>query len=156
MTLANLVTTNQLMVRHLNGLEEVLELYPALAAGSMTVEHPNGTGYLGFVMNVDDPPDCGSPTAGRQGYGGTQVRSPTDQSPQAPNTAAHCNAPPATGTDVRGSQNVPGGDPMYTGGGNRAYPSVVPSGAMQIGPISPTPTAAGDTSWITVLTGGLY
>ena len=31
--IANLATTGQLLVRHLDGLEEVLELYPALAAG---------------------------------------------------------------------------------------------------------------------------
>jgi phospholipid/cholesterol/gamma-HCH transport system substrate-binding protein len=35
-TLANLVTTGDLLVRHLPGLEQVLELYPALAAGGPT------------------------------------------------------------------------------------------------------------------------
>jgi phospholipid/cholesterol/gamma-HCH transport system substrate-binding protein len=154
--LANLATTNQLLVRHINGVEEVLELYPALAAGSTTVEHPNGTGYLGFVLNVDDPPDCGTPAQGRQGYGGTPVRNPDDKSPQAPNTAAHCNASPNSGVNVRGSQNVPGGDPMYTGGGNQAYPSVVGTDAVRIGPLSTPSTGLSDSSWITVLTGGLY
>src|SRR6201999_3938168 len=39
-TLANLASTGQLVVRHLAGVEQILELYPALAAGAETVLRP--------------------------------------------------------------------------------------------------------------------
>ena len=36
-TLANLATIGTIMVRHRDGIEEVFELYPALAAGGQSV-----------------------------------------------------------------------------------------------------------------------
>ena len=50
------------------------------------------------------------------------LRSPSDLSPAAPNVAAHCSAPQSSGVNVRGAQNVPGGDPISTAGGGVAYP----------------------------------
>lgn len=156
-TFANLATTGQMLVRHLDGLEEIFELYPALAAGSYTVLHPDGVGALGFVVNNGDPPDCGSPTQGRQGYQGTQVRVPSDTSPKAPNTAAHCDVSPNTGINVRGAQNAPGGDPMSTAGGNVAYPRVTTGNTVRVGGTSGTPsTVLGDRAWLAMLTDGLH
>ena len=152
--LANLASTGNLLVRHRNGIEEILELYPALAAGSLTVEHPDGTGYLGFVVNLNDPRDCGDPNSGREGYAGTKIRLPLDNSPQAPNTAAQClTADP--NVNARGSHNVPGGDPVSTAGGDRAYPAVVTGDTVSVGTTGTTPIQTGDDSWVTFLTNGL-
>ena len=136
--LANLATTGQLLVRHINGVEEVLELYPALAAGSMTVEHPNGTGYLGFVLNVDDPPDCGTPDPGPAGlrrHAGAQSR---------PIRAHRRRTRPRTAPPRRPAARRPrlaecarAATRMYTGGGNQTYPSVVGTDAVRVGPTEP-------------------
>ncbi len=152
--LANLATTGNLLVRYRNGVEQILELYPALAAGSLTVEHPDGRGYLGFVLNINDPRDCGDIAEGREGYGGTKIRLPSDNTPQAPNTAAKC-ATSDPDVNVRGSANVPGGDPVYTGGDTRAYPAVVTGDTVSVGTTGTTPVQTGDQSWVTFLTDGL-
>lgn len=152
--LANLATTGNLLVRHRDGIEQILELYPALAAGSLTVEHPDGTGYLGFVVNLNDPRDCGDPASGREGYGGTKVRLPLDNSPQAPNTAAQCLTSDPN-VNARGSAHVPGGDPVSTAGGDRAYPAVITGDTVSVGTTGTTPIQTGDDSWVTFLTNGL-
>ncbi|MFN2519111.1 MAG: MCE family protein [Jatrophihabitantaceae bacterium] len=154
-TFANLASTGQLLVRHLDGIEEVFELYPALAAGSYTVIR-NGVGALGFEVNFNDPPDCGSPTSGRDGYDGTQLRPPSDLTPKAPNTAAHCNLPVSSGTNVRGASNVPGGDPISTAGGGVAYPRVNTANTVRVGATDGSSSILGDRSWIAILTDGLH
>jgi phospholipid/cholesterol/gamma-HCH transport system substrate-binding protein len=154
-TFANLATVGTLLVRHLDGLEEVFELYPALAAGSFTVLRDN-VGALGFVLDsgIGDA-DCGSVAAQRQGYEGTKVRPPTDLNPQAPNTAARCTASPNTGTNVRGSQQVPGGDPISTAGGGVAYPRTTTDNTINVGDTGNAGAVLGDTSWIALLQAGL-
>ena len=52
-TLANLATIGTIMVRHLDGIEEIFELYPALAAGGQSVIRSNGTAALGLVNRHD-------------------------------------------------------------------------------------------------------
>ena len=120
-TFANLATVGTLMVRHLDGLEEVLELYPALAAGGQSVITSDGVAKLGLYTGTQ-PRDCGDPRKGSEGYQGTVLRNPSDLSPAAPNVAAHCTAPESSGVNVRGSANVPGGDPLSATGGGVAYP----------------------------------
>lgn len=153
-TLANLATTGELLVQRKDGLEQILELYPALAAGGTTVTK---TGYsvLGVVLNYNDPPDCGDPAKGGEGYDATVHRLPSDQSPQVPNTAAHCTAAASSGTNVRGSANVPGGDPVYTGGGGVAYPRATTENTVQVGDTRGSAAAFGDASWLAMLTGSL-
>jgi phospholipid/cholesterol/gamma-HCH transport system substrate-binding protein len=155
-TLANLATVGKLLVRHLDGIEEVFELYPALAAGGQTVVQPDDVGALGLVLNVNDPPDCGDPAKGSQGYNGTRLRNPSDLTPQAPNVAAHCTAPAASGTNVRGSANVPGGDPISTSGGNRAYPRGTTSNTLHVGTRLDRAGLLGDDSWVAILESGLH
>lgn len=158
-TFANLATTGQLLVRNIDGLEELFELYPALAAGTFTVLQPNGIGRLGFVINQANPRDCGSTQANRdprEGYEGTTVRPPSDLSPQAPNTAAHCTVSPDTGINVRGAQNAPGGDPMSTTGGGVAYPRVVTGNTVTVGTTDGSTALLGDRSWTAMLTTGLH
>ncbi len=156
--LANLSTLGGMVVRHLNGVEEVFELYPALAAGGQSVLRPNPqaaagryVGALGLVLsNANDPPDCGDPKQGRQGYNGKK-RSPAALSPQAPNTAAHCTAPASSGVNVRGSAHVPGGDPISTSGGGVAYPRAVTGNTEQID-TSLQHLKLGDAGWLAMLT----
>ncbi len=158
--IANLASTGRLLVRHLDGIEEIFELYPALAAGGPSViDH--GIGGLGLIANnINNPPDCGDPRKGSEGYQGTTIRKPSDLRPAAPNVAARCTAPPSSGTNVRGSANVPGGDPISTSGGGVAYPRgttantegntvSVDTGLNQAGLL-------GDKAWIALLTNSLH
>src|SRR5579875_221486 len=157
--LANLDTTGAMLVRHIDGIEEVLELYPALAAGGPTTLH-NHFGSLGLVLQAKpDPQDCGDPNKDRQGYNGVR-RGPEALYPIAPDVAARCTAPVSSGTNVRGSANVPGGDPISVTGGGRAYPRVVTNdlrGTSTIRIGRPTSPAASQTgrSWLTLLTDGV-
>jgi phospholipid/cholesterol/gamma-HCH transport system substrate-binding protein len=156
-TFANLASTGQLLVRRIDGVEELFELYPSLAAGTYTVLRPDGVGQLGFVVNSPNPRDCGSTKAAqpREGYDGTDVRPPSDLSPQAPNTAAHCTASSTTGVNVRGAQNVPGGDPITPARDTRAYPRVTTDNTIRVGTVDGSGSLLGDRSWIAMLTDGL-
>ena len=154
-TLANLSVTGDQVVRHLPGVEEVLELYPALAAGGQSVLKTPGEARLGLVLQTQpDPQDCGDPNVGRQGYNGSVRRDPSDLSPIAPNVAAHCSAPASSGINVRGAANVPGGDPLSATGGGIAYPRVTTGNT--IGTSLTKPATLGDGSWLTLLTDGLH
>ena len=153
-TLANLATTGQLLVRHVDGVEQILELYTQLAAGGLTVIR-NNVEALGVILNVNDPPDCGDPTKGSQGYNGTKIREPADVSPQAPNVGAHCTAPVSSGTNVRGSANVPGGDPISTSGAGTVYPRAVTSDTLRVGTGLNSSVLPNDLSWYAVLTNAL-
>jgi phospholipid/cholesterol/gamma-HCH transport system substrate-binding protein len=157
-TLANLETVGNLLVQHLPGIEEVFELYPALAAGGPTTLHDNA-GWLGLVLQaVPKPQDCGDPSHGGEGYGGTVRRGPEATAPIRTNVAARCTAP-ATGSDaknVRGSAHVPGGDPISLTGGDHAYSRAVTHNTLKIGPALPTAETLGDGSWVGLVTDSLH
>lgn len=158
--IANLATTGETLLRHVDGLTEILILYPNMTAGGLTVMRPSGTQALGFILSPD-PQDCGDPKKGSEGYGGTDRRQPSDTAPKAPNVAAHCTAPPSSGTNVRGSANVPGGDPISTSGGGVAYPRASTANAatagdpIQIGTSLDGAGVVGDRSWLAILTTAL-
>jgi phospholipid/cholesterol/gamma-HCH transport system substrate-binding protein len=155
-TLANLATTGEMLVRHLDGIEQILELYPALAAGGQTTLGKDGVGRLGFILQLqNDPKDCGDPFKGQEGYGGTDRRQPSQTQPKAPNVGAHCTASPGTGVNVRGSQNVPGGDPISNSGGGVAYPRVTTENTVRLGDVGRRASILGDRSWIAILTTAL-
>ncbi|MBN9620979.1 MAG: MCE family protein [Actinobacteria bacterium] len=150
-TLANLTTVGSLLTRHLNGLEQILELYPALAAGGPAALR-NGVGNLGLILQASTTPqDC------EQGYGGTVTRDPSDTSPIAPNVAAHCSEPNSGSkyTNVRGSANIPGGDPMSTNYDGTAYPRALTQNTVAVGSV-PTTATLGDASWLGLLTDALH
>lgn len=160
-TLANLSTLGDIVVRRLDGVEEVLELYPALAAGGPTalIADPQRPGHnlgaLGLVLAPpNQPPDCGDPKKGREGYNGTK-RLPDKLDPIAPNVAARCTAPLSSGTNVRGSAHVPGGDPISVSGGGVAYPRVITENTAPIDS-SLKHTNLGDGSWLALLTASLH
>jgi phospholipid/cholesterol/gamma-HCH transport system substrate-binding protein len=160
-TLANLSTVGDLLVRHLDGIEEIFELYPALAAGGPTTVHDR-VGWLGLVLQpTPDPQDCGDPEQGREGYTGTVIRDPNEGNalvPMAPNVTVRCTAPNTgpNGKSVRGSGHVPGGDPISLSGGGYAYPRTVTSNTLRVGTALPTSDTLGDASWVGLVTDSLH
>lgn len=99
----NLVTTGEVVVKHLDGVEQLLVLYPYVVEGGFTVVSKSpGTGlydaHFGLVL-TSDPPVC------LQGYEGTDRRSPLDGSNRAMKEDAGCTAP-ASRTNARGAQNI--------------------------------------------------
>ena len=141
-----------------DGLEQVLEFYPRMAGGGLTAMKQDGTEALGLILNVNDPPDCGDPKQGRQGYDATVIRSPSDTAPQRPNVAAHCTASVSSGVNVRGSANVPGGDPISASGGDVAYPRASTDNtqdAIRLGTSLNDAGLVGDRSWLAILTTAL-
>jgi phospholipid/cholesterol/gamma-HCH transport system substrate-binding protein len=99
--LANLLTTGQVTVARIDGLEQVLVTYPVNVSGGYTVVPGDGTSHFGLVLNASDPPAC------TKGYGGTKLRPPSDTSTGSTNTDARCTEPRGSKTSVRGAQNAP-------------------------------------------------
>jgi phospholipid/cholesterol/gamma-HCH transport system substrate-binding protein len=165
--LSNLSVTGGQVVRHLDGVEQVLELYPALAAGGLSVLRDKGTAQLGLILStqpgptgsedpLNNPKDCGNPvnpTNANEGYNGLK-RTPDKLSPIAPDVSAQCTATVASGTNIRGSAHVPGGDPISVSGGGYAYPRVLTQNT--VGNTLQKPSALGDASWLTLLTDGVH
>jgi phospholipid/cholesterol/gamma-HCH transport system substrate-binding protein len=103
-----LVTTGEVVVRHLPGVEQVLVLYPYVVEGGFTVvSRSPGTGlydaHFGMIM-TSNPPVC------HAGYESTDRRPPQDGSNRSMNMGAHCAEPP-TQSNARGAQNAPGRAP---------------------------------------------
>ncbi|PRX43920.1 phospholipid/cholesterol/gamma-HCH transport system substrate-binding protein [Prauserella shujinwangii] len=99
---ANLLTTSNLLVTRLDGLEQGLVTYPVLAVGAQTVAPGDGTAHLGLVLNLFDPPSC------TKGYlPPEQYRPGNVESPRPPKTDAYCAEPAGSPINVRGSQNAP-------------------------------------------------
>jgi phospholipid/cholesterol/gamma-HCH transport system substrate-binding protein len=100
----NLVTTGEVTVRHLDGIRQILVLYPYEVAGGYTVTQPGPGGYdarFGLVL-TSNPPVC------HHGYEGTDRRSPQDRANRPMYTGAHC-AEPASQSNARGAQHAPNG-----------------------------------------------
>ncbi len=105
----NLVTTGDIVVKHLDGVRQVLVLYPYVVAGGYTVvaKDPQ-TGlydaHFGMVT-THDPPVC------HNGYT-TKPRPPQDTSDKPMDMNARCTEPP-TQSNARGSQNKPRAGTAY-------------------------------------------
>jgi phospholipid/cholesterol/gamma-HCH transport system substrate-binding protein len=99
---ANLLTTSNLVVTRLDGIEQALVTYPVLAASAQTVTPGDGTAHLGLVLNLFNPPSC---TKGYLPYSG--YRSGADLTPRAPKADSYCAEPTGSPIDVRGAQNAP-------------------------------------------------
>jgi phospholipid/cholesterol/gamma-HCH transport system substrate-binding protein len=149
-TLANLATTGQVLVRHKAGIEQILELYPLAVAGGFTVVPGDATAHFGLVLNLNDPQPC------EQGYGGTVKRRPGNTAPAPINAAARCTLPRGNPSTVRGAQNVPGGDPVDTSAAGVVYPRTTSDSTVTVGRSESAAALLGDKSWLTLLMDGLH
>lgn len=101
--LNNLVTTGEVVTQHVDGINQVLTLYPYIVEAGVTVvarspETGKFDAHFGLILATTRP--C------TQGYEGTDKRPPQDRFTNAPmNTDARCTAPP--NVNPRGAQNLP-------------------------------------------------
>jgi phospholipid/cholesterol/gamma-HCH transport system substrate-binding protein len=98
----NLVTTGEVVVKHIDGVEQILVLYPYVVRGGFTVVSKDPvTGlydaHFGMVM-TSDPPVC------HRGYEGTDQHPPQDGTSYPMAMNAHCSDPT---TNFRGAQHSP-------------------------------------------------
>jgi phospholipid/cholesterol/gamma-HCH transport system substrate-binding protein len=108
----NLVTTGDIVVKHLDGIQQVLVLYPYVVEGGFTVVSKTpetGLYDAHFGMVITNQPVC------HQGYQGTDTRPPQDGSNRPMNLNARCEED-ASHTNARGAQHAPERAPTaYTG-----------------------------------------
>jgi phospholipid/cholesterol/gamma-HCH transport system substrate-binding protein len=100
----NLVTTGEVVVSRLDGVEQLLVLYPYVVEGGFTVvSRTPATGnfdaHFGMIM-TEAPPVC------HAGYEGTDRRSPLDGSNRPMNMSARCTEA-ASQSNARGAQHAP-------------------------------------------------
>ncbi|MDO9498246.1 MAG: MlaD family protein [Nocardioides sp.] len=98
----NLVTTGEIVVKNLNGVAQVLSVYPYVVEGGFTVVSKSpDTGLYDahFGMIITDQPVC------HKGYEGTDRRLPQDGSNRPMNEDARCTEPAAM-SNARGAQNL--------------------------------------------------
>ena len=100
----NLVTTGEVTVQHLDGIEQVLVLYPYVVEGGFTVvsKSPDTGLYDAHFGLIEQsaPPIC------RHGYESTDRRPPQDGGNRPMNEDARC-LEPAAQSNPRGAQHAP-------------------------------------------------
>jgi phospholipid/cholesterol/gamma-HCH transport system substrate-binding protein len=99
----NLVTTGDVVVKHLDGIKQLLVVYPYAVEGGFTVVSKSAdTGLYDahFGLIITNQPVC------HEGYGSTDTRTPQDGSNRPMNVDARCTEP-ATKSNARGAQNTP-------------------------------------------------
>jgi phospholipid/cholesterol/gamma-HCH transport system substrate-binding protein len=106
----NLITTGEITVAHLDGIEQVLVLYPYVVEGGYTVvsKDPNTHLYdahFGMILQ-QDPPVC------HHGYEGTDRRGPQNRGNRPMYVKAHC-AEPQSKSNARGAQWAPRAGTAY-------------------------------------------
>ena len=148
----NLVTTGEVVVKHLDGIEQLLVIYPYVVEGGFTVvSRSPGTGlydaHFGMVL-TDTPHVC------LEGYEGTDRRSPLDGSNRPMKEDAGCTAP-ASKTNARGAQNIQA-PRAATGWGDADFAYDPATGALTadpaeidrlLGPRVASPRTLGEDSW---------
>ena len=148
---SRLVTTGEVVVKHLPGVEQVLVLYPYVVEGGFTVvskskESGLYDAHFGLI-DVQEPHVC------NEGYEGTNTRSPHDGSNAPMNEDARCTEPPAK-SNARGSQNLSRAGAAYRSpviasfdpeSGDLTWGDKVPGGLSTPGTFAP-PTL-GEESW---------
>lgn len=127
-TVANLLTTSDILRARKDGLEYAFVAYPLFsAAGQGLLAADPGQVHLGLVLNLFNPPPC------TKGYEQTQRRNGTDTggATQPVPEQTYCAEPTGSAINVRGSANAPyGGVPVAqdqpatppTGGSTAAGP----------------------------------
>jgi len=99
----NLVTTGEVVVRHLDGIKQLLVIYPYVVEGGFTVVSKSpDTGLYDahFGLIITDTVPC------TKGYEGTDKRPPSDGENRPMNEDARCTDPPGA-SNPRGAQNAP-------------------------------------------------
>ena len=100
----NLVTTGEIQVQHLDGIEQILVLYPYVVDGGFTVvsKSPDTGRYDAHfgMIEQSEPPVC------HRGYESTDTRPPQDGSNRPMNERARC-LEPAAQSNPRGAQHAP-------------------------------------------------
>lgn len=129
----NLVTTGEVTVKHLDGVEQVLVLYPYVVEGGYTVvaKDPKSGLYdahFGLILQ-QEPHVC------TEGYDPDQVRSPQDRSDKPMDMDARCTEPQAK-SNARGSQHAPRAGTAYRAPVVAAYDRQ--TGAVQYTDASPS------------------
>ena len=101
--LNNLVTTNQIVVRHLKGIRQLMIIYPYVVAGGFTVAGKDRQGHydarFGLILQQDGK-TC------KHGYEGTDRRPPQNTGDRPMRTGAGCKDP---STNFRGAEKTPRG-----------------------------------------------
>jgi phospholipid/cholesterol/gamma-HCH transport system substrate-binding protein len=105
-----LVTTGEVVVRHLDGVEQILVIYPYVVEGGFTVvARSPDTGlydaHFGMIL-TSNPEVC------HAGYESTDRRPPEEGDNRPMNLNAHCAEPP-TQSNARGAQNAPRAPAAY-------------------------------------------
>ena len=148
--LNNLVTTGEVIVKHLDGIEQILVIYPYVVEGGFTVvDKSPDTGlydaHFGLILTTN--PVC------HQGYESTDTRPPQDGSNRPLNTKAGCTEPP-TKSDPRGIQNLKRAPASYDapvvasydrGSGKLRWGSRVDADQAQPGTLAPK--SFGEDTW---------
>lgn len=121
--LANLLTTADVVVTRLDGIEQLAVTYPLAIAGARTVAPGDGRARFGLALNVLDPLPCAV------GYEGTRIRQGADTATAPPlNAGARCALARGSATGVRGAQNAPHpGVPSTPGKGEAEQPGREPA-----------------------------
>ena len=132
-TIANLLTTADILRARKDGLEYAFVAYPLFsAAGQGLLAADPGQVHLGLVLNLFDPPPC------TKGYEQTQRRNGTDtaDATQPVPEQTYCAEPTGSTVNVRGSANAPyGGVPVA-----EDQPATPPGGGTaQAGPLDGLP-----------------
>jgi phospholipid/cholesterol/gamma-HCH transport system substrate-binding protein len=102
----NLLTTGRVVKLHLDGVRQILVMYPYMVAGGYTVTAKGPTGYdarFGLIM-TQQAHTC------TKGYDQSQVRTPQDQRDKPMNVNARCAEPVRSGENwinPRGAQHAP-------------------------------------------------
>jgi len=97
--LGNVISVNQMMVTHLNGLEHLLVIFPRVIAGGFTGTTPDGYGHVNLQYDNDVQP-C------TEGYKPSNEWRPPSDLTDAPIFPAQCKSgPPYT---MRGTRYAPG------------------------------------------------
>lgn len=100
----NLLVTGELQVKHLDGLEMVMILYPYVVAGgfvvnSVTPETGLYDAHFGLILQ-QEPPVC------NRGYESSRKREPEQRGNMPMDTKVRCAEPPSM-SNPRGAQNAP-------------------------------------------------
>ena len=98
----NLVTTGEVVVKHLDGIRQILVLYPYEVAAGYTVTAKSPDGYnarFGLIFNPN-PHVCVN------GYDPKEWRTPLQTRDKPMDEDAHCADPPKK-SNARGAQNAP-------------------------------------------------